>query len=235
MSVKQNAADLAFEYPQVVKAARESFYVDDGLAGADTIDEAITLQQQLQELFNRGGFLLRKWNCSDPSVLKHLPDELKDTQSPRPLPVIKEYTKTLGIEWSPAMDHFRLTIAELPPVSKVTKRFLVSDVAKTFDVLGWFSPCTIKMKILFQQLWELKFDQVPEPVHDNWARWRAELDLLSTKHIPRCYYNKQTSAVSIEIHGFSDASEQAYAAVVYLRVECADGSTEVTLVSSKTK
>lgn len=63
------------------------------------------------------------------------------------------------------IDHFRLTITQLPSVSDVTKRFLISDVAKTFDVLGWFAPCTIKMKILFQQLWELKLDwddPVPE-------------------------------------------------------------------------
>ncbi len=40
----------------------------------------------------------------------------------------------------------------------LTKRGLVSDVAKTtktFDALGWFSPSTIKAKILMQQLWEL--------------------------------------------------------------------------------
>ena len=36
-------------------------------------------------------------------------------------------------------------------------------------------------------------------------------------------------------HGLSDASEQAYAAVLYLRMECTDGSIQVALVSSKTK
>ena len=34
------------------------------------------------------------------------------------------------------MDHFRLTVADLPPLEKVTKRLLVSDIAKTFDVLS---------------------------------------------------------------------------------------------------
>ncbi len=36
----------------------KSFYVNDGLADADSIKEAITLQRQLQELFGRVGFLL---------------------------------------------------------------------------------------------------------------------------------------------------------------------------------
>ena len=241
MAVKQNAADLALEYPLALKTVCESFYVDDGLTGADTVEGAISLQQQLQESFSRGGFLLRKWNSSNPAVLEHLPDELKDAQSLCSLPDSKEYTKTLGIEWNTVMDHFRLTIAKLPSISSnsdVTKRFLISDVAKTFDVLGWFAPCTIKMKILFQQLWELKLDwddPVPESVRDDWTRWRAELSLLATKYIPRCYHNKETSIASMELHGFSDASEQAYGAVLYLRIECTDGSTEVTLVLSKTK
>ena len=39
---------------------RVSFYVDDGLTGADSVPEAIELQRQLQDLFNKGGFLLRK-------------------------------------------------------------------------------------------------------------------------------------------------------------------------------
>ena len=56
------------------------------------------------------------------------------------------------------MDHFRLTVAKLPPLQHVTKRVLVSDIANTFDVLGWFSPAIIKVKILLQQLWELKVD-----------------------------------------------------------------------------
>ena len=78
-------------------------------------------------------------------------------------------------------------------------------------------------------------DEVTEAVQNSWMRWRSELGLLSTKHIPRCYHDKSTSVASMELHGFSDASEQAYSAVVYLRMECADGSAQVGLVSSKTK
>ncbi len=69
MSVKQNALDFEMEYPQAAEAVKISFYVDDGLTGADSVDQAIQLQGQLQESFMKGGFLLRKWNSSDPTVL----------------------------------------------------------------------------------------------------------------------------------------------------------------------
>ena len=65
MSVRQNAIQLAMKLPEVIKVVKSSFYVDDGLTGADTIDDAVSLQQQLQSAFERGGFLLRKWlSCS---------------------------------------------------------------------------------------------------------------------------------------------------------------------------
>ena len=60
MAVRQNAVDLAMKYPLAHKAVMESFYVDDGLTGADTPEEAVRLHKELQELFSRAGLLLRK-------------------------------------------------------------------------------------------------------------------------------------------------------------------------------
>ncbi len=47
MVVKQNALDFALEYPQAAEVVRKCFYVDDGLTGADSVQEAIKLQGQL--------------------------------------------------------------------------------------------------------------------------------------------------------------------------------------------
>ena len=68
MAIKHNALELQDKYPQAANAVCTSFYVDDCLTGADNIESAITLQRQLQDLFTCGGFLLRKWNSSEPSV-----------------------------------------------------------------------------------------------------------------------------------------------------------------------
>ena len=52
MSVRLNATDLAHKYPLAAKAVDESFYVDDGVTGADSTEERIELQKQLQDLFS---------------------------------------------------------------------------------------------------------------------------------------------------------------------------------------
>ncbi len=89
-----------------------------------------------------------------------------------------EYSKTLGVEWNSSLDHFRLTVADLPAQRQFTKRALASDIVRTFDVLGWFSPAVVKAKILLQQLWEERVqwdDPVPSALERVWLQWRTEL------------------------------------------------------------
>ena len=148
-----------------------------------------------------------------------------------------QYTKTLGIEWNASQDHFRLTVAELPPITNITKRALVSDIAKIYDVLGWFSPAIIKVKILLQRLWEQKVgwdDPVPQSILDVWLQWRSELHFLTHKHIP-CYIDKKFQSTSMQLHGFSDASERAYGAVIYVRMTNSSNNVQTSLVTAKTE
>ena len=238
MSVKQNALNFTLQYPLAAKIVEDSFYVDDTLTGADSIKEAVERQTQLQGLFSQAGFLLRKWNSSESSVLQHIPPDLLDSNSTYIVSDPEEYTKTLGLEWNTSMDHFRLTVADFPPLEKVTKRLLVSDIAKTFDVLGWFAPTLVKAKILLQRLWEQKVDwddPVPQAIREAWLQWRCELRLLVSKTIPRCYFPKSVQVTSFQLHGFCDASELAYAGVVYLRMVDSEENVHIALVTSKTK
>ena len=50
--------------------------------------------------------------------------------------------------------------------SQCHKASFISNVSTTYYALGWFAPCTILMKILFQKFWELKIswddDTLPE-------------------------------------------------------------------------
>lgn len=149
MCLKQNALDFAVEYPKAAAVVEKSFYVDDCLTGSDSIQGAMELQRKLQELFKKG---LRKWNSNEHSALQHLDPELRDIQPTLSLSNPDEYMKTLGIEWNSTFDQFRLTVADHPLINVMTKRALVSDIAKTFDVLGWYSPTIVKAKILLQWL-----------------------------------------------------------------------------------
>ena len=169
-SVRQNAIDHADEFPLAAAAVCDSFYVDDGLTGADSPEGAVMLQGQLQGLFAQGGFLLRKWRSSEPAALRHLPPDLLDPQLTQTIHDSEGFAKALGVEWSASLDCFRLTVAEFPHLEAITKRALVSDVAKTFDVLGWFAPVIVKVKILLQRLWEAGLgwdDSIPSTIRET--------------------------------------------------------------------
>ena len=51
--------------------------------------------------------------------------------------------------------------------------------------------------------------------------------------IPRCYFLTNASPIDTQLHGFCDASLQAYAAVVYVRSVYQNGHIEVRIVASK--
>ena len=89
-----------------------------------------------------------------------------------------------------------------------------------------------------QRLWE---DQLgwDEPISNNtlevWQRRRSELAILRDHKIPPCYFPKEANATSIQLHGFSDASELAYAGAVCLRVKDLNNDVRISLVMAKTR
>ena len=60
ISVRRSALDHALEFLKAADAVERTFYVDDCLTGADSVNETIHLHQQLLYLFAKGGFLLHK-------------------------------------------------------------------------------------------------------------------------------------------------------------------------------
>ena len=109
MAVKQNAEDYTMDYPLAAKVVEEAFYVDDCLTGADSVQEGLKLRRQLQELFAKAGFTLRKWNSSNPQILRDVPPELRDEQTSLTITEHSDvYSKTLGIEWHCVLDYFRI-------------------------------------------------------------------------------------------------------------------------------
>jgi hypothetical protein len=89
--------------------------------------------------------------------------------------------------------------------------------AKIFDPMGFLSPFTVKMKVIFQELRTEKVDWDEELSGNLLSKWNAilsELDNLDNVRIPRCYNTSSVEPIKVELHGFSDASQIAYAAVV---------------------
>ena len=234
----QMADDYQDKYPEAAAMVKKSFYVDDCLTGANTPEEALQKLQDLCSLVAEGQMVLRKWRSNSTQVLQQIPEKLRET-SDLTLCDPAGSLKTLGIHWSTETDAFFVATPELTEEGLVTKRIISSACAKTFDILGWYSPALIQAKSLLQQLWiagRAWDDPAPEDVADKFITWRKELKHIRLHAVPRkLTQNNLSPVMSMQLHGFADASETGYGAVVYARILHQDATITVTMVAAKAR
>ncbi|CAG7632968.1 unnamed protein product [Allacma fusca] len=224
-TLNQLAEEEKNRHPIASEVLRKDFYVDDCVSGTSSIPAALHLKSELQELLQRGGFHIRKWASNDPNVIS--PEGSKDIVS---FDFDNQIT-TLGLQWIPGRDLFTFKVDDMKKKSP-TKRNILSEISKIYDPLGWLSPVIVKSKIMLQSLWKIKLDWdeiVPDSAIKEWWGFQSQLKALEKVKIPRCYLNSANQP--FEIHGFCDASQAAYAAVVYYR--SLEPEVKVTIIAAK--
>lgn len=76
---------------------------------------------------------------------------------------------------------------------------------------------------------------MPPPIYEDWLQWHSEMPLLADKYLPRCYFNKGSQIIDKQLYGFGNASQNAYAAAVYLWMVDTFGKTQIYRFAAKTK
>ncbi|XP_024889769.1 uncharacterized protein LOC112466111 [Temnothorax curvispinosus] len=233
-TIIQLIKDEGSKYPLAVPVLKKGRYMDDGFGGSDSIKKARSIVQEVTEICNAGGFPLHKWSANHPEILDSIPPDKQAISSPVKINE-NALVNTLGLCWNPPTDTFHFTI-EIPKPNTLSKRTVMSVIAKIFDPLGLLAPVLIPAKVLIQELWTLKLgwdDPLPGAVSTKWNQFVNKLQEKHKIAIPR--WIGVTSDHHIEIHGFCDASQQAIAAAVYVRSTDAHGVTKVSLLCAKTK
>ena len=149
----------------------------------------------------------------------------------------------LGLWWDPEQDSFtfRTNFNRVKPgvvdgTQIPTKRDVLKLIASLFDPLGFVAHYAVKARILFQRIWRAgtTWDEIiPDALHESWRMWCAELQLLPTVKVPRCYL-PNANRPGAQLHVFCDASSEAYACVAYFRWEL-EGRVQVSLVCGRTR
>jgi len=204
-------------FPKAAKAIRRNFYMDDLMTGAETIDECKMSQSQISLVLESAKLPLRKWCSNSAEILKSVAAAENE-----PLFIIKieadEIVKSLGLCWKPTQDVLGYQAIMPAKSPRCTKRILLSDLNRIFDPLGFLTPVLTKGKIFLQQLWQIKIDwdqPIPDKIREKWLRFYKQFEELGALTIPRkC---KPVMSDHIEVHGFCDASEEAYGACIYVR------------------
>ncbi|GFW76585.1 DUF1758 domain-containing protein [Trichonephila clavipes] len=229
----QTGLDLERDDPAVSSLIKESFYIHDLMAGAPSSEEAISLIKTLSSILEARGFHLRKWRSNSSEVLSHISSNWLGDSSNLEIHS-DECPKALGLTWNSMKDIFIFNLKVNFP-DNITKRSFLSQSARLFDPLGFLTPCTVSIKIFYQQLWLLKLDwdsPLPEALATKWKTFQKEFEQVCSIHIPRWIH---TASQQITLHGFCNASELAYASVIYFVQPQADGITKLTLLVAKSR
>jgi len=103
--------------------------------------------------------------------------------------------------------------------SPVSKCIISSIVASIFNPLGLISPVGVVYKIFLQQLWLHKLDwdeQLLSELLNQWMYMCLRLSQVNEMVVDRLVLAKG-QPTEIQLHGFSDSSEKAYGACLFLR------------------
>ena len=154
--------------------------------------------------------------------------------------------KVLGSVWNLKTDKFHLRVAadllklenSLSQVPmKMTKRKILSQVARIYDPIGFAAAVIVRAKIGLQKLWQKGLDwdkEVPPAVEESWISLFQEMKELDSVSFESCL----TVAYAVEppiLCVFAEASQEAFGACAYIREKKDDDTLAVKFVAAKSR
>ncbi|XP_031788733.1 uncharacterized protein LOC116417810 [Nasonia vitripennis] len=231
-TIHRLANDESAQYPRAAEILKRDMYVDDLLTGSDSLDEILKARDEIITVLKHGGFNIRQWASNHNHALDNLDEKVLSLAPDGEDAVLK----TLGVSWASKRDELAIVVkpVEIPP--NVTKRVILSEIAKIFDPVGLVGPVGLHAKWIMQECWKEKVswdESVPQSLFTLWMDFASQLSSLSSVSAPRHVVCVNPSR--IEIHGFSDASKKGYGACLYARSTDKDEKITVRLICSKSR
>jgi len=166
---------------------------------------------------------LRNWTSNSWAVLNSIPKFHRESQ---------EIISVLGIQWNTNTD--TLSVKSMPFEGDITPQNVLKQSAQFYDLCGWFTPITIRSKLLLQQLHELQLtwgQLLPENLALEWKNIQTNLRQAASHQIQRYLQNLESPSSQLQLHTFADALRAAHACVTYLHIQ--EENTENRIIICK--
>ncbi|XP_033225860.1 uncharacterized protein LOC117178541 [Belonocnema kinseyi] len=236
--LQQLAEDEGHRFPRASRVLTKDMYVDNLLSGAATIEGALEIRNEITELLKLGSFVLRQWGSNDSQILRDLDEEkiIPNCQLDACHLDKQESVKTLGTIWNAQNDCITYIVKPVATKLIKSKRKILSEIGKIFDPLGLLGPIILYAKRIMQRLWQLKLDwdeSVPSSVFTAWMEFCDQLPVINNVSVERKALIND--AISVQLHGFCDASECGYGECIYLRSMDSTGNISAALFYAKSR
>ncbi|XP_041456247.1 uncharacterized protein LOC121408709 [Lytechinus variegatus] len=240
LALRMTAEAAEATHPKAAQVLKESVYMDDICDSVREVSEAEQLTSEIDQVLQEGGFKVKGWTSNEA-----LKGESKKEGETRILEAALE-DKVLGIAWDNQQDMFFYKVKETVPSSPndgkdeeslLTKRKVLSRIARIFDPIGFAAPVLVRAKIGMQQLWQRGYDWdelLPSDQQKWWVTFLKEMQDLNNVKYERCL----TPPMAIgqpTLCIFADASEVAFGVCVYLQWKLEDGKYAVRFVLAKSR
>ncbi|CAK1583310.1 unnamed protein product [Parnassius mnemosyne] len=196
-SLQTLAMDEFTKYPVASQITLEDYYMDDLLSGCETYEESIEIYEQMTNLMRAGGFEMQKWCSNNDQLLEHI--KTKNLLTDKTIGFkFNHVVKVLGISWNKSTDNFEYNL-QLPMKNEtVTKRSVLSEIARLYDPIGWIAPVIFVGKVFIQTLWKSGLDwdeNLPSELLREWWKFRDDLVNIPRLIVPRWLQTKREDHV----------------------------------------
>ena len=247
-ALHRSADEFVEIYPEESQEMKDQTYVDDQLVAAKDNVHAVTKTNRLDEILAHAGMANKTWVFSgdEASQLSIGSEEKSDSES------------VLGLSWVPSRDVFvfnvilnfvcdkeelsiktEIEFAAALTSLRLTRRTLLSNVARIFDPVGFLCPVILQSKLLMRESWcgPVKGwdDELPDDQVKRWVAFLSSLLRLSQVEFSRSLWPAEEVVGLPSLIVFSDGSALAFGAVAYIRWELAGGGFWTRLIMAKCK
>ena len=243
ITLRKTAEQEIDVYPETAETLKKNTYVDNICDSVTSLEKADKLTDELDTVLAKGGFKVKGW------VSNYL--EMKNVnQSEQNLKVFKGSSeeKVLGVIWNNSEGTFSFVVKLVPGMNleksipqqiplKLTKRMILSQIARIYDPAGFTAAFLIKAKIGLQHLWQKGPDwdqELPEEIYQDWVQLFEQMRYLSEVKFERCL--TPSGAIGFPtLCVFSDASDEAFGACAYVKWKLNSGAFGVRFVAGKSR
>lgn len=232
----RHLANLFLEkHPLASSILLNNCYIDDIITGCNNIEQLFSIKNDLTNLLDLGSFKLHKWCSNSELLLNAIPKEERESFEVH-FSEGNNVIKTLGLFWDPTEDVLKVAFNNNIPTN-ISKRSALSFIAKIYDPLGLIGPVITPFKLFIQKLWCSKLDwdvDLPKDMQNTWQQLVSKISHIVKIRIPR-WIQTHLNYKIMQLHGFADASNICYGAVLYMRTVYEDNSVSTKLLTSKSR
>ena len=237
IALRKTAEEAKKAYPTAAQVIQDNTYMDDICDSVPTMEEARDLTRDIDSALETGGFRVKGWVSN--KVEKS--EASKEEQKAATFLQGGSVEKVLGVLRDSSTDTFSFEVAfdlhHCQEPIQLSKRKVLSQIARMYDPIGFASAFMIRAKIALQALWKrgISWDEeLPPELSERWKRLFHEMVQLNGVRFDRCLTPPNAIGQPV-LCVFSYASEDAFGACAYVRWQLSTGGFNAQFIAAKSR